>query len=83
MVYLTVVQPAIRTCACRTVPDDVFASEEERVHPFYLSGSAQLTQGALGRTPFQNVLLFKSSWFLSFLFLAQISFKSAAVQRPV
>ncbi len=36
-----------------TVPDDVFASEEERVHPFYRSGSAQLTQGALGRTPFQ------------------------------
>jgi len=39
-----------------TVPDDLFESEEERAHPIYLTGSDQLTQGTLGRAPFQKFL---------------------------
>ena len=38
-----------------TVPGDLFESEEERAHPIYQAGSDQLTQGRVGRAPFQKV----------------------------
>jgi hypothetical protein len=69
--FVSVVQPAIRTCA-GTVPDDLFMSEEERAHPIYLTGSVQLTQGRAGRAPFP-ILFLKSFFFLfSFLGSAQL-----------
>ena len=40
-----------------TVPDDLFVSEEERARPIFRAGSDKLTQGTLGRAPFQNLFL--------------------------
>ena len=70
-----------------TVPDDLYVVEEERAHPIYQTGSGQLTQGTVGRAPFQNhVLVFSLKAVFSFsksFFLFQHRCNWAAVMRPV